>query len=620
MPSPTIQTPPESEAIKLVSQEKTAWEEATVQVTPKVQFNMRNMIETFRKNYLGVFDDPYDPVTGREKTWVPLTETLVENKVDKTDLDTKDIDFRARRGEVAGLTHIIRAETKHALDAIFFGEKLDKAQRSLEIDGTIVWATEEVKGNADVRQVDLLNFYIDPNAESISDTDGVIERIILSIADFKKLAKANKWLNADIEGGPKPHPTNDLLSLTTTSGSAPYVELYKRRGLAPKMVVTGREDDKDKWIPTEIICSLNNGTWIFHKAEERKDNKNKGYEEAWSTKIQGRWHGRGTAEKALWLQVAANVVTNVRQTRQSVNQLGIFKVKKSAGLTPQMTMRLAANGTLVLNDMNDVEQMVMQDIPVSSYRDEESIWGWAQRVTQNQDVSIGEQNPSSTATEAVLSNQNAGSANTLKKEGFGHFLERWLRNQFLPIQIKSWKKKNVRLELEIQEIRLLDESRVNAELYAQLEQVNMENQQRMAQGLPPLAIDPSQVMLERQRALSQLSASGNDRFTDFPEKFDINDFDIEVIITNEKVDKGVLSQNLISVLRMVPPEQAEMVLQQLFDVMGLEYRKPQQMLPSQGMTSPPGMGQQAPAGMPMEPTESAPPQTPQQVVAEANTL
>lgn len=67
----------ENQAIGLIRKEKTQWETATAYVTDKVAFQMRNLIRQLRKNYWGIFDNPIDPQSGREKIWMPLTESLV---------------------------------------------------------------------------------------------------------------------------------------------------------------------------------------------------------------------------------------------------------------------------------------------------------------------------------------------------------------------------------------------------------------------------------------------------------------------------------------------------------------------------------------------------------------
>ena len=131
----------EQEAVGLVSQEKNNWETGTVFVTDKVTFRMRDLIREARKNYWGVFNKPTDPTTGRKKTFVPLTESIVESSVKNIDLDTKDITLRAKPGGSVGLTDLARNFVKNKLDEIYFGEILDEMERTLAIDGTAVWHT-----------------------------------------------------------------------------------------------------------------------------------------------------------------------------------------------------------------------------------------------------------------------------------------------------------------------------------------------------------------------------------------------------------------------------------------------------------------------------------------------
>ena len=125
-----------AQAISLIKEEKNAWQDATAFVTEKVSFNMRNLLRTLRKNYWGVFDKPLDPMTGRKKIWVPLTESMVENVVKNIDLDQKDINFRAKKADAVGLASVARSLVKNRLDEMFFGEYLDELERVITIDGT----------------------------------------------------------------------------------------------------------------------------------------------------------------------------------------------------------------------------------------------------------------------------------------------------------------------------------------------------------------------------------------------------------------------------------------------------------------------------------------------------
>jgi len=181
----------EAEATGLVKREKTEWETGTAFVTDKVAFQMRNLIRDLRKNYYGIFNTPIDPQTGKKKIWIPLTESLVESVVKNIDLDTKDIDFISKKPGMSKLKFLVKNIVRGKLHKINFGEKLDDFERRLAIDGTAVWKTIKMKKDGkivpQIKQVDLLNFYIDPVASSIQETESVIERAVVPIEEFRNM-------------------------------------------------------------------------------------------------------------------------------------------------------------------------------------------------------------------------------------------------------------------------------------------------------------------------------------------------------------------------------------------------------------------------------------------------
>lgn len=564
----------EKEIVSLVTKEITNWETAEAFITEKVSYNMRNLIRQCRKNYWGIFDQPIDPTTNREKIWIPLTESTVESSVKSIDLDTKDINFRAKKQSALGLTAIVRSAVKNLLDKIMFGEILDDMERRLAIDGTAVWYTGEKKDEdgrptVDIRQVDLLNFYIDPTAHSIQETPAVIERIIVDISEFRRLAEDNEWINADEVQGQQGINRNDPVyngAGVTTTNQIPQVAMFKRVGLAPKYFLTGEEEDRDEYEHMEIVLSGDVNKYNFHGAE-KLESEIKPYEEAWYTRVPGRWYGRGISEKLMMLQLYLNAVVNVRINRAYISQLGIFKIRRGAGITAQMISRLASNGAILVNDIDDIEQFQMQDASPASYNDEQVVKDWAQRVTASYEVVTGESLPASTTATAVsLQGRNAESQFALIKEGIGMFLQRWLKRHAIPIIMKNLRKGDIiRLTGEPELLADFDERIANQLVLMKLDEI-------FAQGG---FVDPMQVEMERQRVISGLQALGKDRYVELQEDIDFTEYDVQVYITNEEFDKGVMIQNLINMLQVIPAipnagvDPANIVRQAL-DLMGLD--------------------------------------------------
>lgn len=550
-------------AIALVRREKEQWELATTFVTEKVAFKMRQLIRICRKNYFGIFDNPYDKMTGLEMVWYPLTEINVEAVVKNIDLDTKDVNFRAKNPDGYPITDITRAYVRDQLDRDYFGQKLDDLERQLAIDGTAVWKTYEYDGKPYTHQVDLLNVFIDPTAASIQDAYRFTERSLMFADQIKGMTG---WKNTDVtpsEGLPKTDPYY-MNGTTSASSNVKAVDVYEMWGKVPKYYLTYDKNDTEEVDVQIVVSGLDSkGNEKCHliEANKRKTHDGKAlkpYEEAWYTRVPGRWYGRGVAEKLLMLQVYANVILNVRINRSRISQLGLFKVKKGSGITPQMLARLPSNGAVVMNSMDDLEQMVIQEVGASSYKDEEVINSLSERLTNAFEVATGEALPSSTpATNAALQNAAMKSGFAMVKEGLGLFIQRWMDRHYLPIIAKNLKKGDImRLSSNLDNFKELME-RVSMTLV--LEQLD----EYFAKGYVP---SDAEIMDAVQTAQSTLMKG--DTFVDVMQEIIAEQLDTQVFVTNEEMDVAVTVSNLIN-LAQVAPEYREPMVKQAYDLLGL---------------------------------------------------
>lgn len=615
-PKAVIDFPLEQEVIAYIKDQKTRWENATVWVTDKVAFDMRDLIRQLRRNYWGVFKEPMDKATGRKKIWVPMTESVCESVVKEIDLDTKDINFRAKNRNGIGLTPIVRNGVRNNLDNIYFGEILDEMERNLAIDGTVVWKTVEDKDAQGkpifkIIPVDLLNFYIDPSARSIQTSD-VGEVALLSPEEFasykgwkdKQDVKAYEFSNAQTGA--------DLLSqgMPTTKK---LIQVYEWWGIMPLAWITGKKKDKETMIPGHVVLSnidQQGGTKIHVLEKNTKKEGLKPYEECRYRKVQGRWYGKGPAESVMMLQTWMNVVVNIRITRNFVAQLGIFKIRKGAGVTSQSLKRMASNGALMVKNMDDIEQFVIQEATNSSYSDEQNIQGWGQRVTSAFEIVTGEQLPASTsATSASLQSQGAQSSFTFVKKGVGYFLQRWLKRHAIPILQKRFTADEIiRIVDDMDELKEMDTRIINEMLFRRLTEMNKKGQ----------LFTKEAVLAEKERLTQKFEAMGAERYAQITDadQIDLTDYDVQVYITNEEIDKAVLVNNLNNALATVANvpgldiDPADIV-RQVFDVLGLQpprKRQPMPVMPAEAV---------APAQAGGAPNMTSP--TAQQMVTSANT-
>lgn len=557
----------EMRAISIVRGEKQRWEVATAFVTDRVSFKMRQLIRILRKNYYGIFDSPFDPMTNLEKIWYPLTEINVEAVVKNIDLDQKDINFRSKTPNGYGITELTRAAVKDKLSAIYFGQKLDDFERMLAIDGTAVWKTYEEDGRMVVTMVDLLNIYIDPTTPSIQDAYRFTERALMFPEQIQGMSG---WKNTgEIDDNvPEGLPRVDPLYMNRATGINSNVrmwDVYETWGKIPKSLITGSKDDDNEEVEGHIVVSgLDSpGKERCHLIELNTKRTAEGaylkpYEECWYTRVPNRWYGRGIAEKLLTLQIYANIVFNVRINRSRVSQLGIFKIRKGAGITPQALARLPANGAVVLNSMDDLEQMVVQEVSQGSYKDEDVINQLSERLTNAFDVVTGERLPSSTpATNAAIQNQNAKSGFSMIKDGIGGFLERWMDRHALPIIAKELTAEQIiRISVDDDSFKQLADRIV---LYKALEALDDSYEKGFI---------PSEMELQQAMDTAREQLAKGDMFVKLVQDVVAEQLETEVFITNEEMDVAVTVQNLINMLN-VAPEYRDAIVRQTFDLMGL---------------------------------------------------
>ena len=602
----------QAQAAGIVRGEKQRWEVATAFVTDRVSFKMRQLIRICRKNYYGIFDVPIDQSTNLEKTWYPLTEINVEAVIKNIDLDQKDINFRSLSPDGYGITDITRAAVKNKLSNIYFGQKLDDFIRALTIDGTAVWKTYEENGKLIVKLIDILNIYIDPTTPSIQEAYRFTERTLLFPEEIKAM---NGWMNTDgieenvVEGLPRTDPYW-MNRATQVNSNVKLIDVYELWGQIPKSLITGNRDDDNEEVQGHIVVSGidSPGKERVHLIEinnkkDKEGNALKPYEEAWFTRVPNRWYGRGVAEKLLTLQIYANIIFNVRINRSRISQLGIFKMKKGAGITPQMLSRLPSNGVVVLNNLDDLQQMVVQEVGQSSYTDEEVINTLSERLTNAFEIVTGEALPSSTpATNASIQNQNAKSGFGMIKDGIGSFLERWMDRHALAIIAK---------ELTIGEIiRITSDEETFKEL---VDRVVLSRTRDALEESFHKGYIPSQQEIAEAMDTARQKMIKSDMFIKLLDKIIADGLVTKVYVTNEEMDIAVTISNLMTLGKMAP-QYSDEIVKQTFDLMGLTIpRTPPQPTPAQ-----PGMPPQLP---PQQPQQTSPqvPQSQGQQIQQLNT-
>lgn len=561
----SIQQEAWQEAINIVDGERKAWEDATCYVTENVGFRMRELIRYFRKYYWGVFDQPIDPNTGRDKLWIGLAQSIVEDIWKNVDIDQKDLGFRAKNEEAIPLTEITRLYSRDYLRKMYFGEILDADQRQALIDGTLVWKVmDKKKGKRRLKigKVDLLNFYINPEERSIYEAYRVTERSIIPMSAYQSMSG---WENKDGSAGSTNLSMNDPRSPLTQETTGPYRDVWEMWGKIPKWLVTLNKEADDAYDEVDghiVVSGIESNNLACNLIEVNKNVDEFGialkpYEELRYRVVGNRWYGLGAIEPIMQLQEYLNIVTNVRANRSIMSQSGLFKIKKGKGITAQSLAKLPTNGAIPVQDMDDIQQMPVQDVPVSSYKDEDVIVGWAQKITSAYPVATGEILPSSaTATSVAISNTNAKSAYTIYKEAMGSFLTRVMDRHALPI---------ISTTLSVNDIITLTSSDEKfKEIVERVAMWRTLDKMETSEYIPTEQELEAMIDAEAQSLMRQPQV-----FIRTTQKIVADQLETVVQITNEDLDTSVSVANLLQLLSAAP-EYKEYTVKTIYDLLGLQ--------------------------------------------------
>jgi hypothetical protein len=577
-------------AISIVDRERVNWEDAVTFINPKVGFRMRELIRIFRKNYWGVFDEPIDKNTNREKIWIHLAQSIVEIWVKNGDIDLKDIGFIARNHSGYDIVDLTRFSVRDYLERMYIGEVFDADERQCCIDGTVVWKTWEDNSSGKPvlkrKTVDLLNFYIDPTEENIQEAYRVTERAIMLPSQIENMSG---WYNTE-QKDDSPLPGSQILNRidgsrrsnfgTRTTGE--YRDVWECWGKIPRWLVEDVAKDsaegKEEIDGHIVVSGLEAPDPKCHYIEKntKKDkfgNVIKPYEEWRCAKANGRWYGIGPIERILALQEYLNTIVNIRISRSYVTQLGLFKIKKGKGITAQMLSKLPVNGAIQVQDMDDIQQFPMDDASEASYKDEEIIKYWAQQVSSAHPITSGDTMPASTsATVGAIANTNAKTGYTMFKEGMGSFIERWIDRHALPIIAKTVKAGDV--------FRIM----TNEETFKQLAEsiaVNEAIEEMNRTGIIPTDEELiKEIESYRDKLLKQPSV-----FMKTVREIMISEVDAQVMVTNEQVDTTVKVNQLIQMLQLAP-EYRDSMVKDVYDLLGLGQPKKQAMPPENAASQP----------------------------------
>jgi len=592
----------DQEAIELVRRERNEWAEMEVYLTDKISFQCRNIIKRARKNYFSIYDNQYDPVTNRKKLFIPLTRDMVETTVKNIDLDTKDIQVRAKTPGGYNLAILTRYILGAFLDKMRFGQILNRIIRKAGVEGVAVVKKTKINGKVGIKLLENLNFYTDPTVNYLTESSGNIEDNYLTLDEAKSY---KEWNNLDKLIGETSIERIPDLPIST---SIPYVMVTERWGLMPEYYLTKDRKDSQLIEGVIIVSNINGGPFIQLIA--KNESGKRPYQEFRTKMYDGRWVGLGIGEDLFDIQSYINEVFNIRLNTNRIKQLGLFQIRKGSGITPQMLSQLhGSHGIQVSRIDQDIRELRTSDMKPSSYKDEDQAYIWAQRMTGAWEIGRGESLPASMpATTAVLQEKGMKSGFSLQQEELGFAISQFMEELIVPALFDTLKDKEIiRITGDPKELRIIDNAVIDSMVADEVAKFHSKN------GYYPTSQEIDQF---KEKQGNVYRKQGRDRWLEVKKKIfsPENLLDsIEIFVTSESFNKVILAKQLNDLLVSYGNIaginiDTDKITAEIIDLMGLSserfLRSPEQVAELAQQQAAAAMAKGAPGRIPTGPTSA----------------
>lgn len=492
------------EAASLVQREKMAYEDAN-----------RALKETIRrcyKNYVGVFDQPNDPYTGRPKIFTLLTHNIVDSVAKPVSVSAKSIKIKPITNESRGKAKILNMILPYFFQQMGFDQMMKQfVHRVTWFGGWITvqdWLYEEheeasnndattkielgmpeqeaaktgtkkVKNDRPrIRMVNILDVFCPATGESLEwmvKNASIILRSTATLSDVQGNPAYNAEARANLSG--KTYTTvdrNDSTSINQYAMSGyslgmkrssdgmgeekilnPQVTIYERYGRIPKSWITGDTKDDLTMVPGIITCASDENGLVLKTLNVRLSpfGDYGPFEDARFNILPNRYLGEGIAERLIPLQTWHNEVVNNRRNNELYNQHGMFKYKKGTGIDPRQFFARPGGGIAVEN-MGDVEFLNKPPLDPSTFNEDALIESAAQRSAGAATTPIQKK---VTATESANIQANSNVTYNELRDTIEKYLERLVLNHLIPLLKRYFRsKKMIPVELPVTELEMLD--------------------------------------------------------------------------------------------------------------------------------------------------------------------
>ena len=484
--------------IEQIKKEIKDFENESIDITDDLKFNQKDLIKRIIYYYNSKFIKGQYDDQGDRKFFFNIVRNPCDVCTKAIDFDTKNINILTAKGGTELKTWFLERDLKFWMKDQRFGKVLNRIFHELPIFGSVV--TKVIDGK--VYFVDLRNFAVQQDADTLNQASYIIETHVYNPLEFKRIAKEKGWENWE-----------DVLE-------EKEIKIYERYG----------EDDNLDYRRTIIS---DGGTELANDIIEQHP-----YWEFHLDKMSGRWLGVGKIELVLDPQIRINQIANQQVKSSYWSSLRLWQTRDTG--TNRNLLTDVVNGQ-VLQGEDPITQVDMADRNLSFYQTEINRWlSNKDEITFSHEVTRGERLPAGTPLgSAELAAGMAGAYFGQIQENIALDVKEFLFKVIIPQFLKENNTKHT-LRLVGDDLgtyhRMLISCKTNNEIFKYIAKGNGA---------------PSSDKLEIMKALiSERVKKGKEKLVDLPKDFYKNlKYKLDIVITGEQMDVRSRAANKFAALQ-----------------------------------------------------------------------
>lgn len=406
--------------LKQIQKEISNYNDTDITIVDGLSFNQKRTIEKIYRYLNSKFLTGAVDIEGNKKYFFNIVNNPCRVETKSTDFDTKHIAVQTASGGDSYKTWFFERDLKFWFKDMNFGKVLNRIFDERPKFGTVVIKT--IKGKPYF--VDLRNFVVEQSADTLDNSNYIIEKHLYSPMEFRRVGKELGWDN--IDEAIEQHRTMDK----------PYLSVYERYGeFGDKYdyqriyIADVGVDTIDKYTHTEIPHR-----GVLLKQENIDAHP---YTEFHRMKIPGRWLGVGVVELLFEPQIRENEIANLESKGDYYAALHVWQ---SSGEKVNINLnRDVVDGQVLDNGGEPINPVEMTERNLAYFRIATDKWMKNRdELTFSYDVIQGERLPAGTPLgSARLAAAMAGSHFDQLREDVALDVKEYLFKVIIPQFAKS---------------------------------------------------------------------------------------------------------------------------------------------------------------------------------------